>query len=225
MIGAVGVIVPAHDEAQNIDRCLAAIAASRVVLCAEHPQLEVRCVVAVDRCSDATPSLVDTWAASCEWLVAVRMEHANVGAARRGAVERVAELLTLACAGDVWLASTDADSAVPESWLLDHVTAADAGADVLLGGVDPDFSDSDRVLHSRWRAHQRRSAPNIHGANLGIRLSAYRDAGGFDEIREHEDVRLVERLVSGGARTAVRMTGRTPGGLAGLLRTLAGDAG
>ncbi|WP_418276584.1 hypothetical protein ACNHYB_01350 [Isoptericola jiangsuensis] len=68
----------------------------------------------------------------------------------------------------------------------------------------------------------------MHGANLGIRASVYRAAGGFAPIPEHEDVAIVAAARTLGARivpdaaaevlTSARLVGRTPGGYARHLR-------
>ncbi|MFC6344030.1 hypothetical protein ACFP8W_18770, partial [Nocardioides hankookensis] len=68
----------------------------------------------------------------------------------------------------------------------------------------------------------------VHGANLGVRLTAYLEAGGFPEVREHEDVALFEAVLRTGrpwvtgtrVTTSARLRGRTPGGFAGYLRAL-----
>ncbi len=35
---------------------------------------------------------------------------------------------------------------------------------------------------------------HVHGANLGIRASRWRNVGGFRDLRIHEDVELVSRV-------------------------------
>jgi hypothetical protein len=70
---------------------------------------------------------------------------------------------------------------------------------------------------------------HVHGANLGVRASVYRSAGGFADLAEHEDIDLVARCRALGATTVAsaradvltsgRQVGRTPGGYAGYLRT------
>ena len=43
---------------------------------------------------------------------------------------------------------------------------------------------------------------HVHGANLGVRASVYREVGGFQPLRVHEDATLVAHLESGGAKIA-----------------------
>ncbi|KZX22516.1 glycosyltransferase [Rathayibacter tanaceti] len=101
----------------------------------------------------------------------------------------------------VWIASTDADTVVPRDWLAAHVEHA-RWHDVLLGTVRPDPADLSPGAYARWRDIRAReeSIGSIHGANLGVRASAYLAAGGFGSEPLHEDVLLVERLRACGAR-------------------------
>ena len=85
---------------------------------------------------------------------------------------------------------------------------------------------------TRWHAQHpaREDHDHVHGANLGVRLDHYDAVGGFEPLDQHEDVRLVERLVDSGARlvrtaagrvtTSSRRFGRTPGGFATYLGLL-----
>ena len=101
----IGILVPAHDEAASVERCLQSI--RRAAL---HPELHgeaVQVVVALDSCSDATASICQQ-----QRVDTVRLEARCVGVARAAAA---AELLGR---GARWLASTDADSEVPPEWLV-----------------------------------------------------------------------------------------------------------
>ena len=116
----IGVLVPAHNEAASMARCLQSI--RRAAL---HPGLRgeaVQVVVALDDCSDATASIcrqqrVDT----------VQLQARCVGVARAAAA---AQLLQQ---GARWLASTDADSEVPPEWL---VAQLEGRCDAFCGLVD-----------------------------------------------------------------------------------------
>jgi len=131
----------------------------------------------------------------------------------------------------VWLANTDADSVVPANWITEQVRLADHGADVLLGTVSPDFADLSPRQIEAWNLRHDPEVANghVHGANLGLRASTYLDSGGFAPIGEHEDVDLVVRCATRGARveasnlfdvtTSGRSIGRTAGGYARYLTT------
>ena len=79
-----------------------------------------------------------------------------------------------------------------------------------------------------------RPHPHVHGANLGIRASAYLAAGGFTPLRTAEDHALVAAAARAGCsvlrasdipvRTSARRQARAPIGFGHLLRTLAPPA-
>ncbi|MGZ4663234.1 MAG: hypothetical protein ACXVYB_18350, partial [Arthrobacter sp.] len=134
-----------------------------------------------------------------------------------------------------WLANTDADSAVPENWLVRQLELADAGADAVLGSVEPDPAGMDPAIRRRWLDKHpfREDHPHIYGANFGVRASAYLAAGGFPLLRVHEDRILVERLRhraftvvatdSMRVLTSGRTHARAPHGFAAYLRALGMD--
>ncbi|NAZ87549.1 glycosyltransferase, partial [Kineococcus sp. T90] len=114
----------------------------------------------------------------------------RVGAARAAGVAVALHEEAGADARGTWVACTDADSRVPAGWLRHQVAAATAGADLLLGTV--------RLAGPAWRDAQWRAAyarglgpdarhRHVHGANLGVRVSAYLAAGGFAPVAAHED--------------------------------------
>ena len=220
------VVVPVNDEEELLPRCLAALDVAVARLRAERPAVRVEVVVVLDDCTDRSASL----AGSSPFTV-VETRCRRVGAARAAGVEAATGRLGRGRPARLWIASTDADSAVPESWLLDQVRLADAGADVVVGTVRPDPQDLSPTQLAAWRATRVPGAPNghVHGANLGVRAEAYLRVGGFADLPEHEDVDLVAALSAAGARvvatdasdvlTSGRALGRTAGGYAGYLRS------
>jgi hypothetical protein len=116
--------------------------------------------------------------------------------------------------------------------LVDHLRHACADTDLLLGLVRPDADELQPSSLNRWMSqyHLHDGHPHIHGANMGVRTSMYRRAGGFLPLAEHEDVALTRRIrdlqgrvVSVSADpvlTSARFDGRTPGGMAGYLRSM-----
>jgi hypothetical protein len=124
---------------------------------------------------------------------------------------------------------TDADTVVPADWITHQLDLADAGVDVVLGTVRPDFADLSARHVAYWRATHHRGRPpgNVHGANLGVRASTYAEAGGIPDLSAHEDVALVRAARAIGARerasdvheveTSGRLVGRTPAGYAAFL--------
>jgi glycosyltransferase involved in cell wall biosynthesis len=228
---AVIVVVPARNEEDLIGASLLALEravhATRERLGAQAPTIDV--VVVADHCTDATVAVADRFTGVHVLELQAGSLLGNVGTARAVGVttglERVA-----ASHDQVWLAHTDADSRVPENWLLDQLELAAAGVDVMIGTVRPDFHDLPAAQVELWEATHTLGEPNghVHGANLGIRASVYLAAGGFLPQAEHEDVGLVERALALGARsvavdscevaTSGRLSGRTPGGYAAHLR-------
>lgn len=179
--------------------------------------MDVEVLVVADRCSDATAeralaagALVLPSAAGC------------VGAARAAGV--AAALAETAPGGwsRCWIACTDADSVVPEGWLRHHEEEAAAGIDLLLGTVR---LPGPTVRNAAWLRRYAAGRDHVHGANLGVRASVYRAAGGFPPVPAHEDRFLVDRVRAlPGVRvtsswaypvlTSDRTQGRTPAGVA-----------
>lgn len=226
----IDVVVPAHDEADRIGRCLDALAVARARLAAERPETEASVTVVLDGCTDGTAAVV-----AGHPVDVVTTTRVGVGRARTLGVAHALRAHP-AAAADRWLAHTDADSRVPEGWLVQQVDALRSGAQVLVGAVVPDPDDLDPVVLDRWTlAHPPGAAlGHVHGANLGVVAAAYTAIGGFDPVPEHEDVRLVRRARALGFRvdatielpvvTSGRFAGRTPGGYAEHLLRQYGDA-
>lgn len=228
VLPALGVVIPARNEERRLARCLRALSIAEKHLRATHPTAPpVVIAVVLDSCTDGSRAIVDKWP-SVEVLTG---DFGNVGAARAAGV---AHLLGRSSGSPVpdWIACTDADSTVPADWLLQHLLHARADTDLLLGVVRPDPTEISAALLRRWQ-HEYRSAnghSHVHGANMGVRASAYRRAGGFPPLAEHEDVALVHRIRAFGGLvvsaaltpvlTSARTHGRTPGGMAGYLSAL-----
>ena len=240
MLG-IAVVVPARDEAALIGRCLASIDRARLRLSGScpadgelarvpgHEEARVVVVVVADDCTDDTAAV----ARLAPGVTVVEARVRNVGLARSlGVARALAELELLGVDPQrTWIANTDADSAVPETWLTSQVELAREGAEVVVGTVRPDFADLSPEQIAAWTSRHTPGRPNghVHGANLGVATSAYLAAGGFGDLDLHEDVTLVERLRASGASivaseagevlTSGRRVGRTRGGYAGYLAT------
>ncbi|OUZ09141.1 hypothetical protein BHE97_11635 [Aeromicrobium sp. PE09-221] len=223
----VAVVIPVHDEECLLERCLRSVrtAADRLM---DRLGTAARIVVVLDACSDRSEEI-----ATAQQVETVRIARRCVGAARAEGVDHV---IRTAATTRLWIACTDADSRVPADWLITHCRQATAGADLVLGRARLDPVDVSIPVYRRWAQHYGGGSAtrHIHGANLGVSLEAYRQVGGFADLKEHEDVDLVSRLRQAGARvasapdvlTSGRLYGRTPGGFAGYLRRLgAGSEG
>lgn len=219
------VVVPARDEADSVGACVTSIREAARSLRAAHPRVAVRVVVVADACSDATAGIARTAGAEV-----VEIDARAVGAARQAGVDHGLDPRRAAA---TWIATTDGDSAVPRSWLLDHLAAAGAGAALVVGGVEPDPAHLTPPVLAAWHARHDGLPPaaSVHGANLGVRADALVRAGGFAPLALHEDVDLVARLRADGARvdavdrprvrTSGRLRGRAEGGFASYLAALA----
>jgi len=191
----IGVVVPAHNEAEHIGAALGALARA-----AAHPGLRgeaVRTVVVLDSCDDATAAVAASHGLQGDQLLALDVR--NVGMAR------AAGAATLLAADARWLAFTDADTVVSADWLVAQLAQ---GADAVCGSI----AIADWSAHGRHgpflREHFARTYSDadghrhIHGANLGVSAEAYRRAGGFPPLACSEDVALVRALQASGARIA-----------------------
>lgn len=228
MIDHLAVIIPAANEAKRIQGCLTAVAASaeHAAACLDDPP-DVRVVVVLDRCTDATEAIA---AAHPGAQTVSRTGGGGVGGARRQGCDH-AIASTDGPLTALWIASTDADSRVPLDWITAMATFARAGAQLVLGTVLPDGLDAG--VFGKWKARHRLVDGHgyIHGANLGIRGDTYTDLGGWPELASGEDAELVRRarlvddltVLSTSAipvLTSARLRGRVPHGFAGYLRAL-----
>ncbi len=238
-LGGIAVGIPAHNEADRIDRAL-----TSVVVAAASASLPVTVVVAADASNDGTAARARR---------RLRRLPANVRAevievhARRAGVAREA-----AChAADAWLrawvghgprrwiATTDADTEVPGNWLDVHRRWARRGADAITGLVrvhpDDDLAPEVRRHLDRELARAGMGHGHIFGANLGVDAGWWQRVGGFPPVAVGEDTLLVDRLRGAGARvigvtdgmviTSGRLVPRAPRGFGAKLATLTLESG
>ncbi len=213
----IGVVIPVHDEAPVLARCLAGV---RRAAC--DPRLggePVQVFVTLDACADDSERIAAAFGAqigSCH--------ERDVGAARTSAAMRAID------AGARWLASTDADSEVPPDWLSAQLAWR---AEAVCGIVHVrDWAARDPRLRAAYDQHYqaRDDHRHVHGANLGVSARAYRHAGGFMAGAGGEDVSLVRRLQARQVRiawvarpcvvTSARHSHRCPNGFAATLDRL-----
>lgn len=232
-VAGVAVVIPARNEQVLIGPALDSVTAAVAAL---DPHVPAMTVVVLDRCTDGTAEVVNLRGHSSPGrLATVAGAWAGMGQIRSAGVERARALLHPLPADGVWIACTDADSTVPPHWLTAQLAIADTGIDLVLGTVEPepDGTPAARLWHATHRLTDGHSA--IHGANLGVRLSAHDAAGGFGARRSGEDVDLVARIrrrsglpwrATDAARvqTSPRREGRAVDGFAQFMRRLDRDA-
>lgn len=183
----IGVLVPAHNEAELLGTCLASLQQA-----ARHPALneEAVCILVVlDACTDGSEAVARAWGAAV-----LRVDERNVGHARRAGAAHLLEL------GARWLACTDADSSVDGDWLVRQLAF---GAEAVCGTVRvADWSPRADQVRLIYESHYQyiEDHRHIHGANLGVCARAYQRAGGFRPLASEEDVHLVRDLERSGAR-------------------------
>jgi glycosyltransferase involved in cell wall biosynthesis len=225
VIRAVGVIVPAHDEQDLLPACLAALRRSARAL----RGTPVHLVVVADACRDRTAQ-----AARHGGARVVVISAQNVGAARAAGAREVLRRTAHLDPADVWLTTTDADTLVPPCWLRQQVRYAGQGWDAVAGTIRvADWSGYQPGTRSLFRRHYDSGAgphSHVHGANLGVRASAYLQADGFPAVRTAEDHALVAALTASGSRvlrtralpvlTSARREARAPHGFGHYLAEL-----
>jgi glycosyltransferase involved in cell wall biosynthesis len=228
VIEAAGVVVPAHDEETLLPECLRALQQA-----ARSVAIPVHVLVAADSCADGTVAVARAYGAGV-----ISIQARSVGAARAAGMTEVLRLTGAADPAAVWLATTDADTVVPPGWLRHQLAHARQGWDVVLGTVTvTDWSEHPPHVPAAFAARYEsggRPHSHVHGANLGIRASAYLAAGGFTPLRTAEDHALVSAAARAGCsvlrasdisvQTSARREARAPLGFSHLLGTLAPPA-
>ena len=215
------IAVPARDEEPTLAACLRSLGRAR-----ERVAVPSTVVVVLDSCTDGSADVLRRFTD----VIAAERTHGNVGLSRADAVA-IGLGSVPTPPEQTWLAFTDADSTVAPGWLGEHLAAART-ADAYVGAVVPRLGDLDAPRRRAWRRSHGPGATigHVHGANLGVRASAYAAVGGFRPLAVGEDVDLVERLRAAGhvvaaddahpVRTSSRLVGRAPDGYAGYLRDL-----
>jgi glycosyltransferase involved in cell wall biosynthesis len=236
VIGAVGVIIPAHDEEDLLPSCLAAVRLAAAPLAG----MPVHVVVVADACTDQTARLARAGGAAV-----LDIQARSVGAARAAGVEEVLRRTGPLDPASVWLATTDADTLVPPCWLTRQLRYAGGGWDAVVGTVTvTDWRQYPAELPPLFaRLYDTAGAdapgstghPHVHGANLGFSAAAYLAAGGFAPARTAEDHALVSSLTAAGRRvlrtttvsvvTSARRRARAPHGFSHWLSALAAPVG
>ena len=166
VIKSVGVTVPAHNEEDLLPACLRALRAAAQAVAS----LPVHVVVVADNCTDRTVQ-----AAIFRGASVISVSAQAVGTARAAGMKELLRHFSDVERRDLWLATTDADTIVPPTWLERQLRHADQGWDAVLGTVSvADWTDVPAHLPATFAAHYEFGEgphPHVHGANLGIRAS------------------------------------------------------
>jgi len=126
----IAVVIPAHNEARRLGRCLRAV----LIAATQAQQLghQVEVLVVLDRCSDGSAAVARRFG-----VKVLEVDAGNVGMARRVGAAHMVEC------GAQWLACTDADSHVPSHWLVSQLACS---AEVVCGTVHVEYCNPGRKL-------------------------------------------------------------------------------
>lgn len=237
MIRRLGVIIPAHNEEDDILGCLESLQRSHSYAVERGINCRFRVVVVADACTDATAGIVEDFAARHRNVFVLATSFQSVGRARDFGWRHFMRTEESTTGEDsdsawVWVAFTDADSRVPEHWITTHLELAARGVDCLVGTVAPRPETATAELVATWHANHEllENHPYIFGANMGLRASALEAIGGVPPLECGEDEAIVDAVLREGGRirrtddcrvlTSAHLSGRVNGGFSSYLRQL-----
>lgn len=234
MISAVGVVIPARNEARLLPACLDAV--QEAIRELDRRNTSVALAIVLDSCTDASRAVAERSLATGAAVDIVEIDAANVGVARAAGLAAALDRLGGHPPDAIWIATTDADSRVPPDWLARQVDLADDGADVVAGTIEiRDWEAWPEQVRHRFLEHYVIRADgthdHVHGANLGFRASACLAVGGIPDLPLAEDQALLDAIVRTGARvartssipvaTSARAHARADAGFGAFLGTIA----
>ncbi|WP_296404695.1 glycosyltransferase [Psychrobacter sp.] len=225
----IGIVIPAHNEAETISDCLASV---QIAIDQLPSFIEAYPLVVLDSCTDNTLDLV--MSKGVDYLI---LNYRCVGQVRDTGIRHVISQ------GATWVACTDADSLVNPDWLIQqgaHIEDSSSkqghcskSCDMICGVVS--INDWDHLTDKtkkKYLAHYQdmMGHRHIHGANLSFSSEAYLKVGGFANMPCHEDVDLVKRFEAKGYNivwsnkvrvvTSSRLQARAKEGFAAFLTNL-----
>jgi Glycosyl transferase family 2 len=222
----VGIVLPVHDEEELLPLALEGIEQAVDAL---PPGMSCRVAVVLDDCRDGSSAVAHAWASRVGAL-AIMGEYGSVGTARRTGSQALLSLWPDVNPAAIWLATTDADSRVPQDWLTVQLEAHRGAADLWAGRVRV---VEESAVAQQWKEAYAAERRPIHGASLGFSGSVHEHIGGFQCLRSGEDRDLHRRAVAAGFRvtydlraavtTSARRRGRAPGGFASVLGDVEGE--
>lgn len=220
------VAIPAHDEAERIGSCLAALAMQRDHAGVPLPSDRFSVLILANNCRDATAASARAFAAVAPFRLHVEEcslppSHAHAGGARRAVMDIAADMLSSAGSRDGIILTTDADSRAQPTWVSSTLAGFTAGIDAVAGYIDADPTEYLALgagflrrgrLEDRYLARvaelyavldPRRHDPwpnhRVHsGAGIAVTLSAYRAIGGLPARALGEDSALAQALDEAG---------------------------
>lgn len=221
----IGIVIPAHNEAMTITKCLASVQTAIEQL---PSTITATMLVVLDSCSDDTLTLVESMRVKSADVDYLCCDYQCVGQVRDLGIRHAI------AAGATWLACTDADSVVTPDWLIQQIAHIKAQpTDMICGVVSVDsWAHLTPQTREYYMAHyqDKMGHRHIHGANLSFSAESYLAVGGFAPLGCHEDVDLVKRFESTGYAitwsnrvrviTSSRLQARATEGFAAFLANL-----
>ena len=221
----IGIVIPAHNEAMTITKCLASVQTAIEQL---PSTITATMLVVLDSCSDDTLTLVESMRVKSADVDYLCCDYQCVGQVRDLGIRHAI------VAGATWLACTDADSVVTPDWLIQQIAHIKAQpTDMICGVVSVDsWAHLTPQTREYYMAHyqDKMGHRHIHGANLSFSAESYLAVGGFAPLGCHEDVDLVKRFESTGYAitwsnrvrviTSSRLQARATEGFAAFLANL-----
>jgi hypothetical protein len=217
------VVIPARDEAEVIERTLAALADQRGFDDRPVDPATFEVILLANNCQDETAAVARRWAACHGGLTLHVIErdlppgHANVGYARRLAMDEACRRLLAVGRARGVIASTDADTIVSPRWLVATRHEVERGAEAVGGRIlvaQRERQAMARPVRSRFlrnvgywalvdevmaRVDPRPTDPwprheQFFGASLAVTARAYRRVGGLPVLPSGEDAALADAL-------------------------------
>ena len=194
----VSVVIAARDEAENLGRCLAALAQQT------YPRHLWQVIVVDDRSTDGTAEIARQWRPKLPDFRLVRVDRLPEG--KRGK-KHALEAGIAAAIGDVVL-TTDADCQPPAAWIEEVANRFDPRTDAVVG-YSPVHSASTRLWARALEMDALasgavaaagvglRTAITASGRNLAYRRRLFWQDGGFGELHRSvsgDDDLLLHRL-------------------------------
>ncbi len=228
------IAVPAHNEAERLPACLAALAAQR-----NTPPAEI--VVLLNNCADGSADVVRRFAAGAPMRVHPIIRHLPPARAFAGTARRLAMAHAARIAGpEGVLLTTDADAVAPPDWLAGNLRAIAAGADAVAGRAVIDPLEAKLIPAALHEADARECAYGAlldeiaslldpdpadpwprhdehNGASIAVRVATWARVGGIPAKRLGEDRAFLAALRHADARLRhapevwVTVSGRTEG--------------